>query len=659
MELAPTNFPYQALGSQSFRLLKVDHKADTNNAWQLDEYPLGSEHCPKFAAVSYVWGEKIWDNVITLNGREFRVLNSIYPLLEVIRSNEVLKSYDWFWIDSICINNNDVSERASQVQLMDRIYKNSTITIIWLGPQTTGSDQGIEFFLTLATWRDRLDNIWKTQNIRQLPNDLDDSERWEALADILRRPWWRRAWTTQELILPDNVVFFYGTKHISRPQFHKGIYSIFLCNPRENLISRNDRNTPWNRRRILQWRDEGADQQHPIELSLIALIAFTGDYFSWDPKDRIYAYLGLINDQDKGLVGTPTYDSGVSAGMVYANVVKSFIQIYKSLDIICFATLFNELNQLPEKNRTTVTVPSWIPNWNIRVHVFVTPLLVSQSGVSYIGNFRPIPSRTNTEDPALYTAAGDRVPQCSISDDLETIKCKGIILDFIDGLGTTGVKPINSERDQYDLGLIPSAQPQNQSVANFLDPGQINERRHSLLDEIIRCMVLDRQDRYLSIHTPLDRFRAEFAYLITSKNINANSSAYQQFYSWIEDNQALLCRGFRLEELFESARLITVPPEFSLPEQSEDSLPSRLNDTTNPNKMRKRLIVTEQGFVGMAPWQARQGDIICVLYGCHVPVLLRRHGEGCKFIGECYVDGFMKGEILCQPESQDVDFILQ
>lgn len=80
-------------------------------------------------------------------------------------------------------------------------------------------------------------------------------------------------------------------------------------------------------------------------------------------------------------------------------------------------------------------------------------------------------------------------------------------------------------------------------------------------------------------------------------------------------------------------------------EQREDGLPSRLNDPTGPREMKKRLMVTEQRLVGMAPSRAKRGDIVCVLYGCRVPVLLRSCGDNYKFIRECYANGFMNGKI--------------
>jgi hypothetical protein len=53
---------------------------------------------------------------------------------------------------------------------------------------------------------------------------------------------------------------------------------------------------------------------------------------------------------------------------------------------------------------------------------------------------------------------------------------------------------------------------------------------------------------------------------------------------------------------------------------------------------------------GLAPPKAELGDIVCIIFGCGVPVLLRERNT-CddryfEFVGECYVHGYMDGEAV-------------
>ncbi|KAF4828663.1 Heterokaryon incompatibility protein 6, OR allele [Colletotrichum tropicale] len=61
----------------------------------------------------------------------------------------------------------------------------------------------------------------------------------------------------------------------------------------------------------------------------------------------------------------------------------------------------------------------------------------------------------------------------------------------------------------------------------------------------------------------------------------------------------------------------------------------------------RRFFITEKGYMGLAPVGAQTGDIIVVLFGSHVPFILRgREAGDYEVVGETYVSGIMKGEVL-------------
>ncbi len=67
----------------------------------------------------------------------------------------------------------------------------------------------------------------------------------------------------------------------------------------------------------------------------------------------------------------------------------------------------------------------------------------------------------------------------------------------------------------------------------------------------------------------------------------------------------------------------------------------------------KRLLFTQDGFIGMAPYETRKGDIVCLLFGCRVPVVLRKRTEGgYELVGEAYVHGVMKGEAMTKANGE-------
>jgi hypothetical protein len=62
---------------------------------------------------------------------------------------------------------------------------------------------------------------------------------------------------------------------------------------------------------------------------------------------------------------------------------------------------------------------------------------------------------------------------------------------------------------------------------------------------------------------------------------------------------------------------------------------------------KSHLFHTPNGYMGVTQHQAQEGDKICVIVGCKVPLLLRPTENGCyKLIGPCYVCGVMYGDAL-------------
>jgi hypothetical protein len=66
---------------------------------------------------------------------------------------------------------------------------------------------------------------------------------------------------------------------------------------------------------------------------------------------------------------------------------------------------------------------------------------------------------------------------------------------------------------------------------------------------------------------------------------------------------------------------------------------------------RKFFVSSNNNYIGLAPRAAQVGDFICILYGCTVPVLLRRQEdmngkEYFQVVGESYVHRMMDGEAL-------------
>jgi hypothetical protein len=66
---------------------------------------------------------------------------------------------------------------------------------------------------------------------------------------------------------------------------------------------------------------------------------------------------------------------------------------------------------------------------------------------------------------------------------------------------------------------------------------------------------------------------------------------------------------------------------------------------------RKFLRSSKDKLFGLAPTKSLVGDYICILFGCSVPVILRKSEDGKSylFVGEAYIHGMMDGEAVPKP----------
>ncbi|TVY88090.1 Heterokaryon incompatibility protein 6,OR allele, partial [Lachnellula willkommii] len=64
------------------------------------------------------------------------------------------------------------------------------------------------------------------------------------------------------------------------------------------------------------------------------------------------------------------------------------------------------------------------------------------------------------------------------------------------------------------------------------------------------------------------------------------------------------------------------------------------------------FFISTSGYMGVGPKALEEGDMICVIPGCNVPLLIRKEGDHHLLVGECFVWGLMDGEAM---EGKNVD----
>ena len=155
-----------------------------------------------YTAISYMWGDHTCEREILLDGMPFSVRSNLFYLLETINEEG---SNDAYWIDALCINQENTTERNHQVALMGRIYASADNVLVWLGKGDDGLWQAME---DLREEQLSLGEHYFSP-MKEESDDREMYKRFERHAEVLTRisqhPYWQRAWIMQEVILAKEI----------------------------------------------------------------------------------------------------------------------------------------------------------------------------------------------------------------------------------------------------------------------------------------------------------------------------------------------------------------------------------------------------------------------------------------------------------------------
>lgn len=364
----------------------------------------------EYQALSYVWGSKNVKRSIFLSNSIFPVTVNLESALRHLR--EQLKDDDKaaiLWVDALCINQADDSERTTQVQMMRSIYERCQRVIVYLGdrldkrvqgqgppkvlhfepgePRPSLSTEGHE---DIAAYRGlcllhelveekhladvKMLQIELSHNVvdgRKIRIGKDRSDRLlliEALRKMMQppfTPWWSRIWTVQEIAVAKKVFVTYRT--ISAPwSLFAGAAARYLRHS-TSCCSESVTTLPTDQAKVLAdsfRRILGIDELKvggkfsgprrtglPPGWSLLDLLRRFRDRRATDPRDKIYALLSLASKSYTSTEIIPDYT--LSEIEVFCQATLACIHQYTDLSV--FST------ELGRKFRDDL--PSWVPDW--------------------------------------------------------------------------------------------------------------------------------------------------------------------------------------------------------------------------------------------------------------------------------------------------------
>jgi hypothetical protein len=621
--IPPTTSRYRALTGTGFRVLLLDPgEFGSVITGRLSECNL--QYPPSYYALSYVWGQEPALHQVVINDAEVFIRPNLFHALQRIRP--LRGAPIRLWMDTLCIDQQNDVERNAQVRQMAEIYNKAEGVFIWLGEEDSTSKLAIEL----------VNNIYNGSR-HSSTNMARYSFSWEgswwrdysftALNLLLERPWFRRGWVLQEAAFSTNSIIQCGDKQLHMERFVEAAKLIrarinnesqaqeFLDNTMLAETLGNFIDSP--AMRILDMIEgafnrtkEGVIINHKLSLETLVNLATYSE--TSDARDTVYALLNMANDagssrrpnQNTGII--PDYRKSIMS--VYAEYVMHCCKYSESLDVLCrpWAPIpHNQTTQLPSWIATKDKLPYGDPSWRLKHRIHGNPLVGNSSRRVYNAHYGTKPV----------------VVEAPHSGNIDILTVKGVILGRVSEISSRMASAIIARDCLTHLGYLTN------------DPKYGTRILYRSL-----CAYRDGEG-----NPPSESwYRTAETFL--------NSVAYQD------------ASGIDIEYLLEY-----LEPE--LPSSNPDDLRSFLTVVRDNvwNRRTFRAVREAQApleraefLVGLVPARAHCDDKICILYGCSVPVVLRKRldTQGRQYwqlVGDAYVHGIMEGEAISGAEQEILD----
>ncbi|ORY03552.1 heterokaryon incompatibility protein-domain-containing protein [Clohesyomyces aquaticus] len=251
------SFQYTSIGSEELRLLKPISSVNKSDL-QFEVSHVSRDQAPAYTAISYTWGDGEPTEQIHLDCRPFMVRPNLWSCLFRLRAFGKVYGWTHIWVDAICIDQTNDQERNAQVWSMDQTYKGAECVSVWLGePAGTLHSEEFDWF--------------------------------KSMPELTRRPYWSRTWVIQEFLMGRRVKIFWGDENIDWRDFF------------ELLLS----GTPLNHENHPAFRLMDGRQFMDSDHAPFLYYLLTQHYNSIckDPRDRVFALLGIVGSSEKNQLG--------------------------------------------------------------------------------------------------------------------------------------------------------------------------------------------------------------------------------------------------------------------------------------------------------------------------------------------------------------------
>ena len=583
------------LADDQIRLVHISRADSNKNAIVMRWKTTILEEAPAYNALSYTWGPPSRNPMQQM--QEYQLTDNLVDCLSHIS----FRLPGLWWIDALCIIQNNLHEKRHQVKKMREVYASARKVYIWLGSE---QDDGILALQILCkTYNHMQDGVIQNDRpqIKFCDGDLKHLElpatsepAWGALVTFLSRPYFKRIWVLQELAAAkEEISFTCGSITLPYKVLHHTLCWMDTQDWKSalhNLATERNLSTDFGAFDLIDI--VAVLSQFPREYDLNMYIGMCLGFKSSDPRDKIIALLGLVSPEDEAFkMIEPKYDQPV--GDFFRDVTGTAIICYQSYELLSLVTLDSE--------STISNRPSWVPDFSL--------------------------DRANQYHSECYHASGNTPLLVEWTLGSKTLSLQAKITDQVDivsnnagGSGETFITCILS-------WLAMAAKVADMDEWQWLSSlGDTQSSVDPQFDSFWRTLIGNKQAERDNMGSEApDQYRWVFLAFIIS--------------SLLEQDQA---RAMQLMEAW--APSIDVEAQVLIPMgQGKHHV---FGHQFMNSSLYKKFLITKQGRMALGPESLRPGDQVAIFSGGSSIYFVRETQSYYEFLGDGYVHGLMNGEGL-------------
>ncbi|KAF1998998.1 HET-domain-containing protein [Amniculicola lignicola CBS 123094] len=625
----------------SIRLLQVHAKfSDTHIKCTLIVGHLSKK--PIYRALSYRWGAPsqaaeaagVTDAPICpiiCNDQELLITKNLFDFLSRQAAEDDTESTLW-WIDAICINQQDLEERGHQILKMIKIYSYATDVLVWLGEDDNDTEPAIKLFRALETLNEvELKELCPPGLTKAA--ELGYPGTFVSLTRFLRRSWFSRVWILQEVIAAKAVIYQCGSFTLTYTEMlniSMYITSTYWCrhlgnvdrpgiNPQTDLIY------PIGAHAVIMADIESMWRRKEPNLLRNALLQ-ARKFEATEPRDKVYGILGLIQThryrRKFEKLFTPDYT---------LKVEDLFTEAMRCMIMDTYEPSALSMVEDPDM-RIIKNLPSWVPDLTAPFFIGMGTIKAEEFSASkdMNGIWSPWWAETKPQSKFLKVTAVEIDVISQIGESKLEMRKNNIFPGWVNLIQSMPQIYKNGETRLQAFGraLMVDSSKDNVDPIFATPEAYSSSFRAWLVYYAAAGIAVSKSDEEIAkLHATLDgleslRLSDTDGELLIPPTEDIRSFYTQQAKLWKPD-QRLLSITKEAQSVLHAYELAFTEVVFTRP------------------------FLTKSGYLGLGPRSCRDGDIVILLPPAEMYYVLRKKegSENYEFVGEAYLRGFMFGEM--------------